>query len=163
MREIDVLTGEVKKAAPGAVITAHALGSCVGVIGYNTVTGEGAIAHIMLPGTSPRRIPGRDTRYTVDALEALLEKLVPTGPANRNIRAALAGGANVLKRPDDGVGRANIDSVREELEKRGIVIVAESVGDEIRRKISLDLSNGNLYCFEGDQTPKILATFRKKE
>ena len=163
MKEFDVSTGEVKKASPGAVITAHALGSCVGVAAFNILTGEGAIAHVMLPGSSPGAIPGPDTRYTVDALERLLEVLAPTGPANENIRIALAGGANVLQRPDDAIGRDNIRSLRRECEKRTIAIIREDVGGEDRRKIILDVSTGKLYCYKGDGSPVILAWFRNEK
>ena len=161
MKEIDVLTGEVKKGSAGSMITAHALGSCLGVVAYNIRTGEGGIAHVMLPGCCRSGV--RDIRYARDAIETLLEKLAPRGPTNENIRAALAGGANVLRRPGDRIGRENIRSVREELERRGIEIIGESVGGANRRKIILDLSSGNLYCFEGDQAPKILAAFRVNE
>ena len=161
MKDIDVATGEVKKGSAGAIITAHALGSCLGVVAYNIRTGEGGIAHVMLPGCC--RSGGRDNRYARDGIETLLEKLAPRGPNNENIRAALAGGGNVLRRPGDQIGPNNIRSVREELERRGIEIIGESVGGANRRKIRLDLSNGILYYFEGDNSPEILAVFRDSE
>ena len=161
MKEIDVGTGEIKGGGRDAIITVHALGSCLAAVGYNIQTGEGAVAHVMLPGGSRRG--ARDIRYARDAITSLLEKLSPTGSSNENIRAALAGGANVLKRPGDHIGRDNIRSVRKELHRRGIKIAAEAVGGETRRKIRLDLSSGTLYCFKGDQSPEILARFRKKE
>ena len=161
MKEIDVATGEVKKGSAGSIITAHALGSCLGVVAYNTLTGEGGIAHVMLPGCCRSGV--RDNRYAREGIETLLEKLAPCGPNNENIRTALAGGGNVLRRPNDHIGPDNIRSVREELERRGIEIIGESVGGTNRRKIILDLSNGTLYCFEGNQPPEILATFRDNE
>ena len=60
------------------------------------------------------------------------------------IRARLVGGASIMDLPSYRIGERNIDYVRKELRKRGIIIKAEDLGGTGSRTARLDIESGVL-------------------
>ena len=160
MNEIFVDTGRVIKGRKKSILRINALGSCIAVIGCNYETGTGGAAHIMLPGKAPVKSKEK-TKYAYNSIKKLLKLL---GPCERNydcIRVLLIGGANVLKRPDCTIAQDNLKSVKEELEKYKVVILAESVGGTERRKAVFNISTGEIFCSKGSGREKKLFTLKE--
>jgi chemotaxis protein CheD len=163
MEIIDVQTGEVRAAKGDARLVSSAIGSCIAVAGYDRLARIGAIAHVMLPGRAPDSDDGaakRDSlRYAENAVAELIDQMKNLGAHTENIRTCVAGGGNVLGRPDDTICQANIASVRDILSARAMAPVAQSVGGCKRRSLRLDVRSGNVYLAQGDSPEKLFLCY----
>lgn len=158
-KTIHVSTGEVKAAKKTAILKSAAIGSCVVIAAYDAKKMIGAMAHVMLPGTSPKKTSSPRTRYAVDAIEKMIAMMTPLGTDRKNIEVCLVGGANILQREDDTIGRNNTDSVTELLTIQNMEIKARSLGGTERRSVTLDVENGNVYHSIGDGIDTLLFCF----
>lgn len=147
---IDVQTGEVKSDVGEVVLSTKAIGSCVVVIAYDATKKVGSMAHIMLPGSAPPD-KGDDlkTRYAANAISEMLEQMRRLGSWKKDIKAALVGGGNVLKRKGDTICDENIKSTLQLLEETDLTIVGKVLGGAHRRSASLDIEQGIIYYTEG--------------
>lgn len=147
---IDVSTGAVEAAAGPGLVVCNAIGSCIAVIGYHQAGAIGGIAHAMLPGASP--YPGdKQFRYIENSVDELVQRMLLLGARESAIEIALAGGGNVLKRPDDTVCYANVMCVIEYCVRRRLSVRAAALGGFLRRRIELDLGTGTVRYSEGDE------------
>ena len=158
---IDVQTGEVAAGGPESVLVSNGIGSCVAVVLADRRLPLAGIAHIMLPGRAPdTRTTGR-TRYAEDGIESLVGLMADKGAATGALNACIAGGGNVLLRPDDVICALNVDSVRTALEARNIHLAASSVGGVLRRRVRVAVKNGTVLCGVGDSPEIVLYDFMK--
>ena len=135
--------------APDEIET-RALGSCVGVAMYDVLTGTGGIAHAMLPDIGSARKGGRGNRakFVDSALIDLLRLMERKGVKKENIKAKVAGGANMFPaftvRGREHVGKRNSGAALSRLRKMGIPVVAEDTGGSEGRTIRLNAATGGL-------------------
>ena len=61
------------------------------VIAYDKTSKTGGIAHIMLPGKSPKESKTEENKYAENAIENLLDELNKSGSKNANIEICLGG------------------------------------------------------------------------
>ncbi|MBK8004596.1 MAG: hypothetical protein IPK12_11845 [Gemmatimonadetes bacterium] len=122
-----VTAGEVEASAQPMVLTTI-LGSCVAVCLYDPVTLIGGMNHFMLPDTE--REGGLPSRYGVQAMELLINKVMGLGGERRRLEAKAFGGANVLSAfaGERSVADANVAFIRKFLATEGIPLVAERLG-----------------------------------
>ncbi len=151
---INVHIGEVK-IGRGTQELHTILGSCIGIAllwpGRNTF----GLAHCLLP-KSPNQNYEEGGRYVDQAIETLLQRMSVTN--SRDIRAVVAGGANMTRPDTDAperlVGFQNAQSALSNLDKRDIIVVHEDTGGFSGRKMSICCETGT---FEVKQIPRINA------
>jgi chemotaxis protein CheD len=150
MKEIiDVSTGEVKVSGQSAILRSLAIGSCIVVTAYDARKKVGAMAHVMLPGSAPKRSLER-TKYASDAIDEMISRMSKAGSNIGDIEVCLVGGGNVLKREDDTICRSNIDSTTRLLMKRQIPVRSTVLGGTERKGVFLDVESGTVSYTEGD-------------
>ncbi|MHC4624265.1 MAG: chemotaxis protein CheD [Planctomycetota bacterium] len=152
---IDVNTGEVRIGSEKVLLRSLAIGSCIVIAAYDSEHKVGAMAHVMLPGSSPKKNAER-TKYAADAIDALIAKMIRAGAARVDIEVCLVGGGNVLKKKKDTICRDNIDSTTELLKQKGIPIRASAVGGTKRKGVFLDVGTGTISFTLGDGKEKPL-------
>jgi chemotaxis protein CheD len=105
------------------------LGSCVAACLYDPHQGIGGMNHFMLPHPVNGDY-GLPTRYGVNAMELLINRLMKLGTARGRLRAKLFGAANVLhsRQGSPSVAERNATFAREFLTREGIPIVTWRVG-----------------------------------
>ena len=86
----------------------------------------------------------------------MLSKLKSFEINKGNIEACIVGGANVLKRENDTIGKDNLDSIMKILREEHINIKAKSIGGFERRTVLFDIMKGCIYYTVGDSKPKLL-------
>ena len=156
-KTVDVNIGQVKVAKGKVILTSTAIGSCVGIVAYDVTRKIGALAHVMLPGWAPKgRAKDEKTKYTGDAIEAIVSQMTKLGSRIDDIQIAVVGGANVLQRKDDTISEDNIESTFELLQKYNLKVRAKAVGGTVRRSVSLDIESGKIYFSEADEAKKLL-------
>jgi chemotaxis protein CheD len=134
--------------SPDTLVT-YALGSCIGISLFDESTGIGGLSHIMLPSSSLIQSGSVDRNKFADtAIEDLVAAMVRMGASRSLIKAKIAGGANMFKIADGSVigsiGDRNIESVKSELRRLGIPLVAEDVGADYGRTVFFELETGKV-------------------
>jgi chemotaxis protein CheD len=130
-----VRMGELAATAGGGVLCTIGLGSCVGVALVDDDHGVAALAHVVLPDSTPHRRGGAvetPGKFADTALPLLVERAVGEGAGRRQLRAVLVGGASMfaLRRGGDAqeVGERNVSAVRDALRRLAVPVAAEDVG-----------------------------------
>jgi len=151
-----VSTGCIVTGTKDGLLKSSPLGSCIAVIAYDISTKIGGLAHVMLPGESPK---GDDNKYAENAITNLLDELINLGTSKANIEICLVGGANVLRKENDNIANSLIKSVSKILEKKMLNVISSSLGGFERRTATLSLSSGIVSFTVGDSVEKRLYRF----
>lgn len=128
----------------GELVT-YALGSCIGICLYDANIKLAALIHIMLPINMEA---GRKNtmKYADTGIRETLKLMEARGARRARITAKIAGGAKMFEVAGGGVlgniGQRNIESVRLNLRKEGVRIIAEDVGGSVARTLSFDPATG---------------------
>jgi len=129
---------------PGRIGTL--LGSCVSVTLWHPGKFIGGMSHILLPARNRSRNGPLDARYADESVELLVNELRSRNIVPASCQAKLFGGGNMFPgtRIMD-VGQRNIEAARHALARHGFKLVAEHVGGTSRRRLYLDLTNGDVW------------------
>ncbi len=136
---------QYKVGFEGDTLVAQALGSCLGIVLYDSRQRIAGLAHVLLPeplNGSP--VPAG--KFAVSAVSALAAKLDKAAQQKPRLRARVVGGANMFGRTGNGknVGQRNIEAARAALREAHIPITAEDVGGTWARTAELDVASGRL-------------------
>ena len=118
------------------------LGSCVAVCLWDSVQEIGGMNHFLLPLWNGHGLAS--PKYGNIAIEKLIDKMISIGSKKRNLQAKIFGGSNVLSLSQFFVGKRNIEIAKELLEENSILIVGQSVGGELGRKIYFNTQTGRV-------------------
>ncbi|GAB4256639.1 MAG: chemoreceptor glutamine deamidase CheD [Thermoleophilia bacterium] len=136
---------QYKVGFEGDILVAQALGSCLGIVLFDSRQRVAGMAHVLLPAplSGPAVPAGKFVITAVPALVAKLEKVARQKP---RLRAKIVGGANMFGRTDhgQGVGSRNVAAARAVLKEARIPIAAEDVGGTWARTAELDVSTAGL-------------------
>lgn len=138
--------GEIKVARGMGVLGCIGLGSCVGTLLYDPMTGIGALAHVMLPephGEEAIDLPGK---YATTAVPNLLKELGTPQYAWTRLKAILIGGAELFQNRQRTlqIGSRNVEQLHSLLDTLRIPIVFEDTGGRYGRSFELDIATGQL-------------------
>ncbi len=158
---IDVQTGKVEAAGKETILRSNAIASCIVIVAYDPMKRLGALAHVMVPGVAPAGRTAQRTRYAADAIKEMMNRIIELGANEENIGVCLVGGGNVLKKKDDSICQANIESVTSILTDRGLNIQAKDLGGMLRRNVTLDVEKGTVRYTVGDGKEQLLWKFAK--
>lgn len=154
-----VSSGQIVTGSKDEIIASSPLGSCVTVVAYDTKNKIGGMAHVMLPGKSLRENRHDKNKYVSDGINNLLSKLYESGAQNSNIEICIIGGANVLRKEDDFIAEALVNSVLKTIGENKMKISASSLGGFERRIARLNIKTGNVYFAIGENAEKVLWEF----
>jgi len=128
--------------APNLIRTSG-LGSCVGVVVYDSYQQIAGLAHIMLPDSSLAK-NGSVTaaKYADTAVNKLIACLIKHGARKTALKAKIAGGAQMFQFSSGNelmrIGPRNVEAVKKQLASLHIEIVGEDVGGNNGRTIEFD-------------------------
>lgn len=147
---------------PGDTIRTFGLGSCVSIIAVHSATGAVGMVHIVLPesSTNPDKAKEQPGYFADTAVPALFDELDRKLGRGRYI-IKLAGGAAVLKSNVElqeslNIGKRNILATKKALWKRGLGALAEDVGGEQSRSVSVTFGSPQVEIKHGNQLLKML-------
>ncbi|WCN39114.1 chemotaxis protein CheD [Aneurinibacillus uraniidurans] len=124
------------------------LGSCVGVVLFDSHSKISGMAHVMLPDSSLSKGLLNVAKYANTAIPKLIEEMERAGANTRRIVAKLAGGAQMFAFTSTSdtmrIGPRNVEACRMALQEARIPIVAEDTGGNCGRTIELDSCTGML-------------------
>jgi chemotaxis protein CheD len=147
MQQIVLGVGEYgATGTPGSQVKTFALGSCVAVCVYDTLSKIAGMVHVALPhsSTNPARakaLPGYFADTGIDALFRYLAEL--RGGEKKGLLVKLCGGANVMRCTNlFDIGKRNVEAVKFNLARRGLLAIAEDVGGSISRTVTFEVDTG---------------------
>src|SRR5690625_4749710 len=83
--------------APDTIRTSG-LGSCVGVVIYDTANKIAGLAHVMLPDSAlTKQAEFNEYKYADTAIDILVDQLVRIGARKSHLKAKIAGGAQMFQ------------------------------------------------------------------
>ena len=131
--------------APVKLITLG-LGSCIGLVVYDTFAKVAGMAHIMLPNSRGLSASEKVGKFADTAVPAIIEEMIKQGAVRTRIKAKIAGGAQMFSLPGMSadfltVGAKNVTETRIRLQRMGIALVASDTGGNKGRTIEFSTSN----------------------
>lgn len=142
-----VSISEFRVAEAPTVLASYGLGSCLAIAIWDHTRRQGGLAHTLLP--TQRAVSGeRPTKYVDATVRIMCAVLQEQGSELVNLRAKLAGGANMFAMNSQsgsmGIGARNIAAAHAVLAEIGIGIAAEDVGGDFGRTVEFDIASGDL-------------------
>ncbi|NLK96168.1 MAG: chemotaxis protein CheD [Clostridiales bacterium] len=132
---------------PGTIMTIG-LGSCVGIALYDKKLKIAGLAHIMLPDSKQFKDISVPMKFADLAIPLLIKAMEKKGSSINAITAKIAGGASMFNFSDKNIvsdiGKRNIISVKDTLQRIGIPIIAEDTGGNKGRTMILDSNDGKV-------------------
>lgn len=139
---VAVGVGDLKIAKSPKIIKTS-LGSCMGVVLYDSINKIGGLLHLMLPKRNDR--DGKLSKYADTGIPLLVDLMANQANSNRKtLTAKIFGGAtmfNVNSALFD-IGKSNAAETKSILEEMNIRIVAIKTGGTKGLQISLDTKTG---------------------
>ncbi len=124
------------------------LGSCIGIVLYDSVYKIGGLAHIMLPSSKEIRNNSNKAKFADTAIDILIDKMLSLGAKKNNIRAKIAGGSQMFSFNSKSdvlkIGERNANASRKKLSECRIPIICEDCGGNYGRTIELNTKDGSL-------------------
>ncbi|MFY4773909.1 chemotaxis protein CheD [Metabacillus sp. RGM 3146] len=146
---IKVGIADLKVAKGSDRLRTSGLGSCVGLVLYDSFKKTAGLAHIMLPLSAlAKNGILNPAKYADTAVEDLLKQLKSAGVQINGLKAKIAGGAQMFLVHKENemmrIGPRNVEAVKEMLLRYRIPLVAEDVGGSNGRTIEFDPVTGFL-------------------
>lgn len=134
--------------APNKLITLG-LGSCVGIVLFDKISLVGGLSHIMLPDSKQFKNNSNPGKFPDTAIPLLVKDMVKLGARRTNIKAKIAGGAQMFSSSDkklmSAIGDRNVENTLEVLKSLGIRLLASDVGGTRGRTVIFDIQEGTVW------------------
>jgi chemotaxis protein CheD len=131
--------------SPG-ILTTLGLGSCIGIALYDPQAKVAGLAHIMLPDSKAIHNNQNQAKFADTAIVKLVADMEKLGAHKRNIKAKIAGGAQMFAfnatNENLRVGDRNVEATKKILGQMGIAIIAEETGANFGRTVELYADDG---------------------
>lgn len=125
--------------SPDDVLVALGLGSCIGICAYDAQARVAGMVHVVLPDSAG--FEANLGKFADTAVPLLLEEMQKRGASLKNIRVALAGGAQLFAFNGSGggleIGPRNAAAVETHLKQRNISVLCKDVGGSVGRTVHL--------------------------
>jgi len=145
--------------APG-ILTTLGLGSCIGIALYDAQNKVAGLAHIMLPDSTAIHNNSNKAKFADTAVIELISQMEKLGAVKRNLKAKIAGGAQMFafNATNDNlrVGDRNTEASKHALKKHGIPLVAEECGAHFGRTVELYADDGRFLIKAIGQGTRVL-------
>jgi len=126
-------------SAPAKLITLG-LGSCIGLVIFDSTAKIAGMAHIMLPDSRGTKVIEKIGKFADTAVPAVIDEMTKKGASKARMKAKIAGGAQMFAlqgTPTDflAVGARNVKETTSMLEKFGIALIASDTGGNKGRTV----------------------------
>ena len=140
---IHVGMAELVVAKHPANLVTLGLGSCIGLVIYDQASKTVGMVHIMLPDSRDTKNNPKPGKFADTAVPLLLEELMKLGVNKSQLRAKMAGGAQMFAIPGKdsaifAVGARNVEATTKLLAEEGIRLVASDTGGSKGRSVDFN-------------------------
>jgi len=131
-----------------ATLVTYSLGSCIGVVIYDSVARVGGVLHYMLPESSLDREKARKNPYMFadTGIPALFKAAYKLGAKKQRMKVVVVGGSQVLDQKGFfNIGKRNDIAVRKMFHKNNVIIDYKDVGGTVNRTIKIAINTGDIW------------------
>lgn len=126
-------------SAPAKLVTLG-LGSCIGLVVFDSAAKVAGMVHIMLPDSRGAKTIEKVGKFADTAVPALLDEMIKKGASKARMKAKIAGGAQMFALPGAqtdflAVGARNVKETTDMLAKVGIPLIASDTGGNKGRTV----------------------------
>jgi chemotaxis protein CheD len=155
---IKVGMADLNVCTPPDGITTLGLGSCVGVVLYDSTRKISGMVHVMLPDSTKIKNNENLAKFADTGIDELIRRLVEIGASKISLVAKIAGGAQMFAFNSNNdmlrVGDRNVEATKEKLNSLKIPILAEDTGANYGRTIEFYPQTGELIIKSVGKTLK---------
>ncbi|MBU1168774.1 MAG: chemotaxis protein CheD [Proteobacteria bacterium] len=146
LKKVDIHIGEYFASREPVVITTF-LGSCVAVCLFDRKNKVGGMNHILVPGKASFQEFNAPARFSINAMELLINAMMKLGGEKQKLNAKVFGGANVIPGLPhvNSVGSKISEFVLEFLAHEHIPVMGQDLGGHKSRKVFFHTDTGNVY------------------
>lgn len=148
MRRVERVVGMSEflvSADPSDVLVTYSLGSCIGLVLWDSHAGIAGLLHAQMPASKSNPTMAAETpaKYVDTGVLALLQAMFNLGARRDGLVAKIAGAASQVDHEQlFRIGERNHTVLRKVLWKNGIFIEAEDIGGGSSRTVCLDAGTG---------------------
>ncbi len=158
MADIQIIMGQGQ-------LTCLGLGSCIGLCGLDPVANVAGMVHVMLPEAFGGKGDEKPGKFANTGIPALVEAMKMAGADPNRVRYAMSGGAQVFKFSANAeskldIGARNAIAVIEALRRLGLKTIAQDVGGNSGRTVTLTLETGTFVVRTVTSGEKALCNLR---
>ncbi len=132
------------------------LGSCIAICLWHPILKVGGMCHFVLPANQDKKSPMLNGRYAPDAMELFRQSVRKRNTTMKQYQALIYGGGNVVAalagNKEDTIGMRNAGTAMELLMAENVSITVVDVGETWSRRISFDVSSGEVEVKKHGQT-----------
>ena len=131
-----------------ATLVTYSLGSCIGVVIYDSVARVGGVLHYMLPESSLDREKARKNPYMFadTGIPALFKAAYKLGAKKQRMKVIVVGGSQVLDQKGFfNIGKRNDIAIRKMFHKNNVIIDYKDVGGTVNRTIKIAINTGDIW------------------
>ena len=129
-------------------ITTLGLGSCVGIVLYDSIRKIAGMVHVMLPDSTKIINNENKAKFADTGIDLLINQMIAIGAERRSLVAKIAGGAQMFAFSANNdmmrIGDRNVEATKLKLQQLGISIKAEDTGANYGRTIEFYPETGML-------------------
>lgn len=132
---------------PQTILSTYALGSCIGLVAYDSLVRAGGILHLMLPDSalSPEKAARQPAMFADTGLPQFFRALAGLKVQASRLRLYMAGGASVIAGNDPfRIGERNIQATLRLLARYQCPAPQQDVGGTFNRTLHLELDSGRV-------------------
>ncbi len=144
---VGVADMKVSNNQEDALIT-YSLGSCIGLVIYDSVARVGGILHYMLPESSidKGKAAARPYMFADSGIPRLFKSAYQLGAAKQRIKIYAAGGAEILDQKGFfNIGKRNYMALKKMFFKNNVIINKQDVGGNVNRTVRIEIATGDIY------------------
>jgi len=133
---------------PEESIITYSLGSCIGLVIYDSVARVGGMLHYMLPESSidKNKAVARPYMFADSGIPRLFKSAYQLGAAKQRIKIYAAGGAEILDQKGFfNIGKRNYMALKKIFFKNKVMINNQDVGGNVNRTVRIEIATGDIY------------------
>jgi len=133
---------------PEESIITYSLGSCIGLVIYDSVARVGGMLHYMLPESSidKNKAVARPYMFADSGIPRLFKSAYQLGAAKQRIKIYAAGGAEILDQKGFfNIGKRNYMALKKIFFKNKVMINKQDVGGNVNRTVRIEIATGDIY------------------
>jgi chemotaxis protein CheD len=134
--------------SPEESLITYSLGSCIGLVIYDSVVKVGGILHYMLPESSidKEKAVARPYMFADSGIPRLFKTAYNLGAAKQRMKIYVAGGAEILDQAGFfNIGKRNYMALKKMFFKNNVMINKQDVGGNVNRTVRLEIRTGEIY------------------
>jgi chemotaxis protein CheD len=141
-------------------LTTLGLGSCVGIVLFDSFSKTAGMVHVMLPDSTKIKNNENAAKFADTGIDALIKDLLAIGASRNRLIAKIAGGAQMFAFSSNNdmlrIGERNTEASKSKLQSLGIQIIAEDTGLNYGRTIEFYPETGQLHIKSVGKPLKIM-------